>query len=562
MKQFRIIPLLVVLFLPGCKERQDNNNDLPNILWITCEDMSPRLACYGDSTVETPNISRLAGEGLRFTHAFSISAVCSPSRSALITGCYPTTIGTLHHRTTTDNNPACDPYVAVPPADVKGFPELLRKAGYYCTNNAKTDYQFGLPFTIWDESGDKAHWRNRPEEKPFFAVFNSDRTHEGWVFRQETWEKILADAQQGIKPGYYQYARSMINIDREKFNDPLEVPIPPYYPDHIEVRTDVARQYDNIMKMDEWVGELLQQLEEDGLADNTIVFFYADHGTCLPRGKRWMYDSGIRVPLIIRWPGHIEAGTITGQLVSFVDFAPTVLSLVGLDKPDYIQGRAFLGINKEEPRDYIFAARDRCDEGFDMIRAVRDKQYKYIRNYHPEIPYTQLLWYTDHNTAMQVMRELSLAGELKGAEKLWWAPVKPGEELYNVLNDPHEINNLAEDEKYREVLIKMRGVLDSWREETGDMGGIPEQEIRDRMWPGGNQPVTAKPEYRLDQHEHALVTLSCNTRGASIGYKTGRKGTWKIYSSPVPLEKNDTIYAKAIRYGFKESDLIAVIPER
>jgi len=544
----------------GCKNQANESEELPNILWITCEDMSPRLACYGDSTVATPNIDRLASEGMLYTNAFSISGVCSPSRSALITGCYPTTIGTLHHRTTSVENPKSDPYVAVPPPDVKGFPEFLRKADYYCTNNAKTDYQFGLPFTIWDESNRKAHWRNRPEGKPFFAVFNSNRTHEGWVFRQESWLQMVDEYKKDGNMGFYNYAKSMLNIDREKFNDPLDVPIPPYYPDHVEVRTDVARQYDNIMKMDEWVGELLGQLEKDGLTDNTIVFFYSDHGTCLPRGKRWMYDSGIRVPLIIKWPGKIEPGTVTDQLVSFIDFAPTVLSLAGIEKPDYIQGRIFLGAHREDPRDYIYAARDRCDEGFDMIRAVRDKQYKYIRNYHPEILYTQPLNYTDKSTAMQVMRELNLNGELKGAEKLWWEPVKPAEELYDVLNDPHEIGNLAEQDEYTEVLIKMLSALENWREETGDMGGIPEQEIRNEMWPEGDQPFTAEPGYAVKKEGHSEVTLSCKTIGASVGFKIGKNGSWEIYSGPVLLSENDTIFAKAIRYGYKESDIISVIP--
>lgn len=229
MRQLLIFIVLITFLFPGCKDRKDQTGDLPNILWITCEDMSPRLACYGDSTVATPNIDQLANEGLLFTNAFSVSGVCSPSRSALITGCYPTSIGTLHHRTTSVENTRCEPYVAVPPADIKGFPEILRKAGYYCTNNAKTDYQFGLPFTIWDESSGKAHWRNRPAGKPFFAVFNSARTHEGWVFREETWKQILEESLEDGKQGYSQYAKSMLNIDREKFNDPTEVPIPPYF---------------------------------------------------------------------------------------------------------------------------------------------------------------------------------------------------------------------------------------------------------------------------------------------------------------------------------------------
>ena len=263
----------------------------PNILWITVEDLSPRLAPYGDSLAATPTLNRLASEGMTFNRVFSISGVCAPSRSALITGMYPISIGTHHMRTTHEAPGLPGPYLAVPPPHVKAFTESLRAAGYYTSNNAKTDYQFGEPLTAWDESSPSAHWRNRAPDQPFLAVFNSGRTHESRVWPNPEEEPIL---------------------------DPARVEVPPYYPDTPVVRTDLARHYDNITRVDGWVGHLLDQLEEDGLSENTIVFFFSDHGDGLPRAKRWLYDSGLRVPMFVRWPGKIEAGSVTDRLVSFV----------------------------------------------------------------------------------------------------------------------------------------------------------------------------------------------------------------------------------------------------
>ncbi|NJO03362.1 MAG: sulfatase [Bacteroidia bacterium] len=309
---FVFLGLVLATHTTMAQQRPDvSSPERPNIVWITTEDMSPRLGCYGDPVAQTPNIDQLARQSVRYTQVYSVSGVCSPSRSALITGNYPSTIGTLHHRTTQKENPHASPYVAVPPPEVKAFPEYLRAAGYYCSNNVKTDYQFGLPFSIWDESSAQAHWRNRPsKDQPFFAVFNSTLTHESGLFRPKFDNKNTESAPSRI-------------TDRQA------VVLPPYFPDHPEVREDVARQYDNIYRMDAWVGDILAQLAEDGLAENTIVFFFSDHGTCLPRGKRWLYDSGIKVPLLVRWPRHLNAASIDERMISFIDFAPTVLAWPG-----------------------------------------------------------------------------------------------------------------------------------------------------------------------------------------------------------------------------------------
>lgn len=518
----------------------------PNILWLSCEDISPRLGCYGDEVARTPNLDRLASEGMRFDRVFTSSPVCAPVRSGIITGMYPTTIGTHHMRTghggRTGELPT--PYQACPPPYVKGFPEYLRAIGYYCTNNVKTDYQFGNPMTIWDECSRKAHWKNRPDkEQPFFAVFNSTLTHES-----KTWQE-------------------------PEMTDPDTVTVPPYYPDTPPIRRAIARLYDQIHKMDSWAGGLLKELEDAGLADDTIVFFWGDHGDGLPRGKRWPYDSGTHIPLIVRWPGRVRPGSVNGDLISSIDFGPTVLSAAGVDVPAYMQGRAFLGDQKGEPRQYVFSHRDRFDESYDMIRSVRDKKYRYVRNYFTNQPYVLWIPYRNNSPIMQEMLRLQAEGKLEGAQKLWFSGLRPSEELYDCQADPYQVHNLAEDRQYEEVLERMRGVLDDWRRDTGDLGDIPESELVRRWWPDGKQPKTTRPWFvpnapsnrskKLIESETAslkgpaLVDLYCATQGASLAYTTdeGSDAHWKLYGGPIRLARGKTLLrARAIRYGYKESD--------
>jgi uncharacterized sulfatase len=332
----------------------------PNILWITCEDTSPNLGCYGDRKAITPNLDKLADSGARYTNAFSVAGVCAPSRSCLITGMYPTSIGSEHMRSK-----------AVLPPLIKCFPQYLREAGYYCTNDSKTDYNFEHSPETWDESSPRAHWRKRRPGQPFFSVVNITCTHESQI-RLEEGEFLKLTA--GLTP--------------EQRQDPAKLELPPYYPDTPVVRRD-GRAIGTRHRNGSRAGEILKELEADGLAANTIVFFFSDHGVGLPRAKRWLYDSGIRVPLIVRWPGQIKPESVAQRLVSFVDFGPTVLSLAGVKAPEHLQGKAFLGDQSGEPRTYIHAARDRMDERYDVIRAVRDVRYKYIRNYEPQRPYAQ-----------------------------------------------------------------------------------------------------------------------------------------------------------------------------
>ena len=430
----------------------------PNVLWITCEDTSPNLGCYGDRFAVTPNLDRLAAEGVRYTNAFSVCGVCAVGRSCLITGVYPTSLGSHHMRCRTTL-----------PEEIKCFSELVRGAGYYCTNNVKTDYNFDVPKEAWDECSRQAHWRNRGPGQPFFAVFNFTVSHESQI---RCSEKVYEQHMQGIPLAWR--------------HDPAEVTVPPYHPDTPEVRRDWARYYDVVTAMDHQAGRVLRQLEEDGLKEETIVFFYSDHGAGMPRCKKWIYDGGTRVPLIVRFPERYGkwapggAGTAIGRLVSFVDFAPTVLSLTGIEIPDYMQGRAFLGDSAGAPRRYVYLMRNRMAERYEVVRGVRDDRYLYLRNYMPHLTYSQHISYTYEMPTMQVWDRLARAGELTGPPALWFRPTKPLEELYDTLKDPHQLENLADDSQHKRVLERMRAEHLRWLAETRDMGFLPEydQQLR------------------------------------------------------------------------------------
>ncbi|MCZ7647280.1 MAG: sulfatase [Planctomycetota bacterium] len=362
----------------------------PNILWFSMEDTTPRFGCYGDKLARTPNLDRLAAGGCIYPNAFCVSGVSAPSRAAIVTGMYPTTLGAQHMRTThidkrTPELPT--PYDAVVPPYVKCFPEYLRMAGYYCTNNEKTDYQFAPPFTAWDECGKTGHWRNRREPgQPFFAVFNPTVTHESGM-----WPKP----------------------DKPLRTDPDAVELPPYLPNTRKAREALARQYDNIAESDARLGEILGQLEADRLAENTLVFVWSDHGEGLPRRKRWPYDSGTRIPLIVRWPGTLQPGSRNERLVSLVDLGPTVLSLCGVPLPAHCQGQPFLG-PLEKPREYVYSTRDRHDNAYDMVRSVRDTRYRYVRHFYPGTPYLPWVPYRNRHPVAQELYRLHAEGKLEG----------------------------------------------------------------------------------------------------------------------------------------------------
>lgn len=500
--------------------------------------MSPRLGCYGDSIAKTPNIDRLAKEGVRYTNAYGTYGVCAPNRSTLITGMYPTSIGAMAMRTqkrTSALDKITDPellsiptYEATPPAGVKCFPEFLREHGYYCTNNSKTDYQFKAPKTAWDESSKTAHWRNRPSKNtPFFSVFNSMKTHESRIFKETS----------------------------PKVTNPEHVIVPPYYPDTPAVRMNIARQYDNIHAMDQWVGKIISELEQDGLLEKTIIIFFSDHGDGLPRAKRWVYDSGIQVPLIIRWPKAKNADSVNEDLVSFVDFAPTTLSLANTKPPDYMEGQIFTGDKKQEPRKYIYAFRDRMDPAPESVRAVRDKKFTYVRNFRPDLPYLGYIPYRDKAAIMKDIKKLKNEGKLNSEQWQFWAENKPIEELYNNLIDPCQINSLASNPEHFKKLNELRGAQQAFVKQFGDLGMISEKELIKKLWPpDGVQPVTQKPFIKHINGNRIKITSA--TDGASIAYKWDDDDDWSLYTNPIKRNSGTTLKVLAIRIGWQESEIL------
>ncbi|MBI4558390.1 MAG: sulfatase-like hydrolase/transferase [Candidatus Hydrogenedentes bacterium] len=435
----------------------------PNILWLSTEDIGPHLGCYGDPHAHTPTLDRLAREGIRYTNAYTVAPVCAPNRSGIITGVYPTTLGT-HHMRSGGEGTQYSHRPSLPP-EIKCFSEYLRDAGYYCTNNAKEDYNFNTPPTAWDESSNKAHWRNRPHpHQPFFAVFNFTGTHESAVRQTPEW-----------------HAKTTHRLTPEQRQDPGKITPPPFHPDTPVVRENWVRYYELITALDYWIADHLDQLERDGLADNTIVFFWSDHGAGLPRCKRWLYDSGTHVPLIVRFPKAFSdipsAGTTDPRLISSIDFAPTVLNLAGLPIPTHMQGQPFLGPNPPAPRQYVFGARDRMDERYDTFRMVRDKRFKYIRNYQPFKPYDQFLDYNEQSPVMRELRRVKAEGLVTDGTRWTSQKVKPIEELYDTEQDPNELHNLADAPEHQKTLARLWAAHEEWMLQTKDLGLIPESEL-------------------------------------------------------------------------------------
>ncbi len=517
--------------LSSCDQEKNisQNDEQPNILCITCEDISSYLGCYGDPVARTPVLDQLAKEGVRFTNVYSVAGVCAPSRAALITGMYPTSIGANNMRTSAKGLDGIPPYEATPPAEVKCYTEFMRAAGYYCTNNEKTDYQFKSPITAWDQCSKEAHWRNRPDDMPFFSIFNIGTSHESRLFNVRATEPLAID--------------------------PDSVQIPPYYPDHPLIRKDLARMHTNNTIMDREVGEIIDQLKEDGLLDETIIIFYSDHGGPIPRHKRRINDLGLKVPMIIRFPHKKHAGTVVDELVSFVDIPATILSLVNVDVPGYMHGKPFWGKQKAEPREYIYGARDRMDMQVDCRRAVRSKKFMYIRNYYPDVSCYQDIKFRKNIPTMRVLLELKEQGKLNKDQMYWFRESKTPEELYDTENDPYQLNNLADDPAYKNQLEKMRKAHENWQQRTNDPGPIPEKQLVESMWPGLKQPVTEAPEFKKQDRK---VVMTSPTEGASIAYQINGKGFkaghWFLYHKPVMISEGDTITAVAIRIGYKQSE--------
>jgi N-sulfoglucosamine sulfohydrolase len=443
MRRKVLILFAALRFVLGAAETADR----PNLLWITSEDNSPYLGCYGDPLAQTPHLDRLAAQGVRYRNAFANAPVCSSARTTLITGMYASSLGVHHHRSR----------VAIP-EQIRLYPEHLRAAGYYCSNNSKTDYNIAGEPNPWDESSNQAHYQNRAPGQPFFAVFNLTTTHESQV---------------APKPG-----KTTFRVP------PEQIPLPPYHPDTPDIRRDWANYYDQLTLMDEQVGKVLTELEQAGLADETIVFYYGDHGGALPRGKRNIHDSGTRVPLIIRFPrrwAHLapaKPGEWVDDLVSFVDFPATVFSLCGVPVPAHHEGRPFLGDKQALPREHVFLFRGRMDERYDTVRAVRDGQFRYVRNYSPHRP-----WGQHYSYPFQVQPSMRswfvefTAGRCNEVQSVYWKP-KPGEEFYQLAGDPFELRNRITEPRHAARIARLRAALRAEILASRDTGFIPEGMFR------------------------------------------------------------------------------------
>ncbi|MEL7042866.1 MAG: sulfatase [Pseudomonadota bacterium] len=531
----------------------------PNIVLVLFEDLSPRIGAFGDALAVTPNFDKIAAEGVRYTNVFTTSGVCAPSRAALITGRYQHTIGAQHMRTTNAAGLATggpQPYLAVPAPGVKAFPETLRAAGYHTSNDSKTDYQFGEPFTIWDISEEGADWSTRKADQPFFHMRTFFNTHESTIWPKDMTPRNPVEA-------FIVNRNQTVFATRQVTVTPDEVDVPPYLPDVDEVRRDLARHYDNIAFTDAQLGDLYDRLEAEGLLNDTILIVSTDHGDGLPRMKRSLYDSGLHVPMVIRYPDGWGAGSVNDEMISFIDLAPTILSWAGLEVADGLHGADFSGADRTPPRDYIFAAQDRMDSEMSRRRAVRDERFKYIRNFQPGDPYFEPLAFRDSQPSMKALWAGLADGSLPPEAARLFEPL-PKEQFYDTREDPHEVRNLAEDKGYAGELERLRSQLDAWLETYGDMSVDPETEMINQMWPDGVQPVTKSVQAEMQMQDGAYeITLVSATEGASIGYRfADRENGWQLYNGPLRVSNGTTLEVKAIRYGYAESLVETVnVPE-
>ena len=449
----RTAKLSILLFV--CLRLYVLADEKPNILWITSEDNAAHwMGCYGNQQARTPSIDALASRGVRFTRAYSNAPVCAVARCTLLHGVYSVTLGTQHMRS---RHPI--------PESIRPYVSYLREQGYYCSNNRKTDYnRAGNDKTIWDECGNKAHYRNRKKGQPFFAVFNLTVCHESSLFP----DRVAKNREKGLIPEQTRLT-------------PDEIDLPPYLPDLPEIRRDFAIYHDNLTAMDRQVHQLLMDLDKGGLSEDTIVFYYSDHGGPTPRGKRYLADTGVHIPMIVYIPpkwqelSPFAAGSSTDEPVAFVDLAPTLLSLADLSTPAHMHGRAFLGKHRRDSEDdFVFLFGDRFDELIGMRRAVTDGKYKYIRRFMPHLPAAPYSYYQFSMPSWKAWRSAWNAGQLPAEFNAIWTAPQPPEFLYDLEKDPWETVNLAMDPEHSEVLATFRRKLTSKMDAFLDSGVIPE----------------------------------------------------------------------------------------
>lgn len=543
------IHLLFMLFCCLYIQAQEETKNPLNIIWISCEDIGPILSTYGNKAIKTPNIDRIAAEGVKYTNAYSTVGVCAPSRFSIITGMYPARLGAHNMRTGNHNNfkfpedvfhktnkgildtsgKNVPEYEVVTPSYVKAFTEYLRAENYYCVNDNKCDYQFNAPFTAWDDVFGGGTYKNAPKDAPFFYVKNHYISHE---------------------------SRIWLRKDKPLTVNPEEVTIPAYYPDIPIVRNDIARKYSNIEALDKEVGQLLDQLEADGVLDNSIIFFWSDHGGNLLRQKRAVGNSGLHVPLLIRYPDGYRAGEIDDRLVSLMDLGPTVMSLLGIKPPQHLDGRAFAGKYEQAPRKLIFGSADRFDESTDMQRSVLDGRYVYVKNFMPELPLIYRNKYREQIPMNAKLIALNQEKKLKGDASYIFMDTKPLEEFYDLQNDPYEVHNLAKDPNYATKIKGYRKALKDWQLEIEDKGFVPEHDLIEMFWPEMKQPITQNVTFK--KNNKGTLKLNSLTEGASIGYQIGDDiGTnhWNLYHKPLRIDKSQKILARAIRIGYKTSEI-------
>ncbi len=423
--------------------------DRPNILWLTSEDHGPHMGCYGDTYATTPNIDALAAQGMLFKRAWSCGPVCAAARTTIIAGMYPPSTGGEHMRSMTQT-----------PKGTKMYPQFLREAGYYCTNNSKEDYNLQKPEGVWDLSSGNAHWRNRKDGQPFFAIFNETCSHESQLRKRP----------------------------HEAIHDPAKVRVPAYHPDTPEVRQDWAQYYDQVTLADASAGKRLKELEESGLAEDTIIFYYADHGSGMPRNKRWPCNSGLHVPMVVYFPPNWKhlapkeygAGVKSDRLVSFVDLAPTLLSIIGVQPPEWMQGHAFAGKFQTKPQPFVYGFRGRMDERIDTVRSVTDGRFVYLRNYMPHLSQAQHVSYQFETPSTRVWRKAFDDGKATPEQSIFWKEPKDSEELYDLQSDPDEVHNLAAKPEHAETLAKMRTAQENLALKIRDVGLLPEGEMHQR----------------------------------------------------------------------------------
>jgi arylsulfatase A-like enzyme len=508
-----------------------------NIVIISCEDISPDLGCYGNTVIKTPNLDALANDAVLFENAYSTAGVSAPSRCGLITGMYANSIGGGNMRTGAKDVKGISPYQAVPPAEVKCYSELMRAAGYFATNNDKTDYQFNAPLSAWDDCSKTALWENRPEKSPFFSIFNIMTSHESQIS--------------------YRKNSPISYFDKD-------VIVPPYYPEDSIIRRDIVRNYSNITVMDREAGEIIQKLKAQGLYDDAIIIFYSDHGGPLPRQKREIIASGTHVPLLIKLPKNQYAGSHNTELVSLLDIPATVLSLAGVKVPNYMQGQVLIGKQKDKVRKYVHASRDRMDTEVDMVRMTFDNKFMYIRNYYPEKPYYQDIQFRVNSLpSMARLLELKAQNKLDSVQMIWFSTTKPKEQLYVMDKDPHNLYDVAQNPLYKKELIRLRNENDRWVKAIHDQGlkkdGTikTEKELINELWPNGVQPQVETPIFI---QKNGILKFKTPTKGTSIVYQLNGKGNnsqhWILYNdNGIKVKAGDTIAIIASRLGYKNATL-------